>query len=55
MENGFLDKFKFLERNQMGLSQKTAKFLERGAVEIEPILKAKKKNAIAAKQLMKTE
>jgi DNA-directed RNA polymerase I subunit RPA1 len=29
--------------------------LEKGAVEIEPILKAKKKNAIAAKQLMKTE
>jgi hypothetical protein len=41
MENKYLEKFKFLERNHNSISKKINKFLDSGAVEIEPVEKAK--------------
>lgn len=37
MENKYLDKFKFLERNHNTIFKNIDKFLSEGAVEIEPI------------------
>ena len=42
METKFMNKFKFLESNNSTIQRKLKGFLGSGAVEIEPILKAKK-------------
>jgi hypothetical protein len=41
MENKFLNKFKFLEQNHTIVQRKVKHLLKSGAVEIEPIIKAK--------------
>lgn len=43
MENRFIDKFKFIEQNHDSLFTRSDEFLKSGAVQIEPIEKAKKK------------
>ena len=55
MENKYLEKFKFLERNHNSISKKIKKFLDSGAVEIEPVEKAKQKVRREAKRLMKLD
>lgn len=52
MENMFLDKFKFLERNFTALSRRAKKLVESGAVEIEPVKAAQKQVLKKTKQLM---
>ena len=49
MQTNFLDKFEFLERNYMDSAKKANKFIQSGAVEIEPIVQEKKKVRRAAK------
>ena len=55
MENKFLDKFKFLERNHATIFKNIGKFLEKGAVETDTIEKAKGKIKREAKRIMKKE
>ena len=55
MENKFLDKFKFLERNHTTIFKNIDKFLEKGAVEVETIEKAKSKIKREVKRIMKKE
>ena len=52
MENKYLDKFKFLERNYSAMSTRAKKLIETGAVEIEPIKKEQKSILKRAKKLM---
>jgi len=53
MENKYLDKFKFLERNHTTIFKNIDKFLSKGAVELETIEKAKSKIKREAKRIMK--
>lgn len=53
MENKFLNKFKFLEQNHTIVQRKVKKLLKSGAVEIEPIIKAKQSFDNQVKKLMK--
>ncbi len=55
MENKYLDKFKFLERNHNTIFKNIDKFLSEGAVEIEPIEKAKSKIRREMKRMMKKD
>lgn len=55
MENKYLDKFKFLERNHKPIFKNIEKFLSKGAVELETIEKAKSKIRRETKRIMKKE
>lgn len=53
METKYLNKFRFMERNQSTLQRRLNQFLKAGAVEIESIPKQRKTIAREAKHLMK--
>jgi len=55
MENKFLDKFKFLERNHTTIFKNIDKFLSKGAVETDTIEQAKSKVKREVKRIMKRD